>query len=235
VRTGTWSDGGAPRGCGPEAAAATNGSAMSKKDTRSDRGPVVPPPPPEPKSAEAGADNAEVRPLATKSGAEVAPMTSNGLTDADRATMATSAKPAAAEAGGAAKGNGGAVMGEGGEVVVAAETLFALSKATLKPSAMEKLDDVAKAVRDKPYKSVVVTGHADRTGPAKLNKRLSQKRAMAVKRYLVGQGIPTDRIRATGKGATMPRTRSTDCEGLMREDLAACLQPDRRVEIVVMR
>ncbi|MCU0869652.1 MAG: OmpA family protein [Burkholderiales bacterium] len=230
VRTGTWTD--AARGCGADRAAPT--SAGAKKN--GDRGPVVPPPPPEPRVAETGADNAEVRALSNKSGAEVAPVTSNGLSDADRAAMdAAARKDAAAAAAADAKGNGGKVMDDGGGVVMEAETLFALSQATLKPSAVEKLDAVAAAVNGKPYRSVVVTGHADRTGSAKFNKRLSQRRAMAVKKYLVAQGLPSDRIRARGMGISQPKTRSTDCEGLVREDLAACLQPDRRVEIVVMR
>src|SRR5699024_726239 len=78
---------------------------------------------------------------------------------------------------------------------------------------------------------VTVAGHTDRLGSASYNQRLSQKRAIAVKQALVAQGIYASSVQAHGYGSTQPVT--TGCSQQIRDELIACLAPDRRVDITV--
>jgi len=71
-------------------------------------------------------------------------------------------------------------------------------------------------------------GHADRLGSAKYNQRLSERRANAVRDYLIAKGIAPQRLKAYGKGATQP---VVTCHNRKRADLIKCLEPNRRVEV----
>ena len=53
------------------------------------------------------------------------------------------------------------------------------------------------------YKASIV-GHTDSTGSDKHNQTLSEKRAEKVKSMLVEDGVPADRLSASGKGESMP-------------------------------
>ena len=95
------------------------------------------------------------------------------------------------------------------------------------------LDDFARQLSGAQYEAIFVTGHTDRLGTAKYNQKLSERRAHAVRNYLMRNGIPASRIRAAGKGETQPVTRPGDCKGPRSARLIACLQPDRRVHVEV--
>ena len=61
---------------------------------------------------------------------------------------------------------------------------------------------------------VTIEGHTDSTGSAQMNQELSQKRAEAVKTYLVAnKTLPSTRIRATGYGPSRPLAPETTPEG----------------------
>jgi len=55
-------------------------------------------------------------------------------------------------------------------------------------------------MRERPHPDVVVIGHTDTVGDAEGNDRLSAQRAETVKGFLVGIGIPAERIRTAGRG-----------------------------------
>ena len=82
---------------------------------------------------------------------------------------------------------------------------------------------------------VTVTGHTDRIGSHAYNMKLSTRRAEAVKTYLVeSAGIPAGKIAARGTDGSDPVTKPGECKGKnATKQLIACLQPDRRVEVVV--
>ncbi|WP_028994876.1 OmpA family protein [Azonexus hydrophilus] len=122
----------------------------------------------------------------------------------------------------------------GEKITVAADALFDFNKAVLRPEGKAKLDElVAKAAQIK-LEVILAVGHTDRIGGAAYNQTLSEKRAAAVKEYLVAKGIEANRIYTEGKGKTQPVTGDT-CKGNAKTPaLIACLQPDRRVDIEVI-
>ena len=61
--------------------------------------------------------------------------------------------------------------------------------------------------------------------------RVGEKRAAAVKDYLVAKGIPANRVYTEGKGSKQPVTKANECKGPKSAKVIACLQPDRRVDI----
>jgi OOP family OmpA-OmpF porin len=79
---------------------------------------------------------------------------------------------------------------------------------------------------------VLVTGHTDRIGTQRYNQRLSERRADAVRDYLVSRGVPRDKIETLGMGKTQP-VPGVVCNQKALKALIACLAPNRRVEIEV--
>jgi OOP family OmpA-OmpF porin len=119
------------------------------------------------------------------------------------------------------------------DVKVAADALFDFNKAVLRPEGKAKLDEVAAKAGAIQLEVVTAVGHTDRIGGDAYNQKLSERRANAVKDYLIGKGISADRIYVEGKGKTQPVTRDT-CKGNAKtKALIECLQPDRRVDITI--
>jgi OOP family OmpA-OmpF porin len=114
-----------------------------------------------------------------------------------------------------------------------ADALFAFDKAVLKPEGKVMLDELARDLKGAQYDVIVATGHTDRFGSEQYNQKLSERRAQAVKEFLVSREIPANRITAVGKGETQPVTKAGDCLGAKSAKVVACLQPDRRVDVEV--
>lgn len=114
-----------------------------------------------------------------------------------------------------------------------ADSLFAFNKSVLRPAGRATLDDFVRQLGGAQYDAIYVTGHTDRFGTSKYNQKLSERRAHAVKNYLVSKGVPANRINAAGKGKTQPVTGPGDCKGARSAKVIACLQPDRRVHVGV--
>ena len=114
--------------------------------------------------------------------------------------------------------------------VLSADALFAFDKADLLPAGRQSLDELAAELRGQGDKlrSVRIAGYTDRLGSDAYNQQLSQRRAEAVKRYLVAQGVPADRVTAEGFGKADP---VKSCPDGARAQLIACLAPNRRVEV----
>lgn len=83
---------------------------------------------------------------------------------------------------------------------------FGFDSADILPSTRKQLDALAEGIRLLPdSRTVLVQGHTDATGSEQYNEQLSQRRAQAVKRYLVtAHGIDPSRLRAVGKGEHAP-------------------------------
>ena len=122
----------------------------------------------------------------------------------------------------------------GEKITLAADALFDFNKSTLRPEGKAKLDDVAAKADKLVLEVVIAVGHADRIGSAAYNQKLSEKRAAAVKDYMVSKGIPANRIYTEGKGSKQPVTKPDQCKGAKSAKVIACLQPDRRVDIEII-
>jgi len=115
------------------------------------------------------------------------------------------------------------------KVTLSASELFGFDSATLHMP-QPKLDDIAAALQADPsITDVDITGYTDRLGSPKYNQKLSERRANAVRDYLIGKGVAANRLKAYGKGEKNPVV--TDCHQKKRKELIECLAPNRRVEV----
>ncbi|GIK25291.1 MAG: hypothetical protein C3F19_00885 [Rhodocyclales bacterium] len=121
------------------------------------------------------------------------------------------------------------------KVTLAADALFDFDKAVLRPEGKAKLDDVTGKLKGMKLEVIIAVGHTDRIGSDKYNQKLSEKRAEAVKAYLVGKGVEPNRVYTEGKGEKQPVTGDKCGKSEKKsKQLIECLQPDRRVEIEVI-
>jgi OmpA-OmpF porin, OOP family len=79
---------------------------------------------------------------------------------------------------------------------------------------------------------VLVTGHTDPIGSQAYNQKLSERRADAVRDYLVSKGVPKDKIETLGMGKTQP-IPGVVCNQANLKEKIACFAPLRRVEVEV--
>ncbi len=109
-------------------------------------------------------------------------------------------------------------------VTLSGGILFDTGKTSLKAGAKSTLTKIAKQLQTDPSLKIAVEGHTDTVGTAAKNQALSEKRANAVRDYLVSAGIPTDHISAAGRGEEAP---------VATNKTAAGRQQNRRVELVI--
>ncbi len=90
-------------------------------------------------------------------------------------------------------------------VTLQGKVLFPVNSARLSADGKKALDEVIERLRtfDK-VKSIVITGHTDSTGSAAYNQKLSERRANAVRDYLISRGVNPALITAIGKGESEP-------------------------------
>jgi OmpA-OmpF porin, OOP family len=112
---------------------------------------------------------------------------------------------------------------------IAKKINFATGKATILKTSLAQLDELAKLMVEFPETKISIEGHTDNVGNAAANKKLSQQRADAIKKYLVSKKIAADRMTAIGYGSEKPADGSTDVKAAnkTKEQQAA----NRRVEI----
>jgi outer membrane protein OmpA-like peptidoglycan-associated protein len=100
---------------------------------------------------------------------------------------------------------------------------FDFDKTEIRPEAASILDRAAQSVFAIGSSNVTLVGHADTSGPARYNQWLSERRAFAVRQYLLGKGIAADVI-TKGRGEEDPRVDTND--GVEEQE-------NRRVEIQI--
>ena len=103
--------------------------------------------------------------------------------------------------------------------------LFDFDKADLKPENRELLSRIAGVLLASHGYRIQIYGHTDDVGDGQYNQQLSERRAQAVRDYLVKAGIPEDIIEAKGFGKTSPRVEAKTNDARRK---------NRRVEIGVV-
>lgn len=111
------------------------------------------------------------------------------------------------------------------KVVFNADTFFDFDRADLKPEGRKLLDQVASAVNSVALETVIAVGYTDAIGSVQYNLGLSDRRANAVKSYLVTKGIDANRIYTEGKGKADPIASNATAEGRSK---------NRRVEVEIV-
>jgi peptidoglycan-associated lipoprotein len=86
---------------------------------------------------------------------------------------------------------------------------FAFDKAALTASARSALKKNVKFLSENPTVNVIITGYCDDRGTKKYNLALGRKRANAVKRYYVKQGISKERIKIASFGEPKSKKSKT--------------------------
>lgn len=103
---------------------------------------------------------------------------------------------------------------------------FAINKDRILKKSYSLLNEVAQALVDNPKIMVSIEGHTDNQGSDKYNLELSERRANSVRRYLIAQGVESERLTSKGYGESKPID-----ENLTREGRAA----NRRVEFLIVK
>lgn len=114
---------------------------------------------------------------------------------------------------------------ERGKVItLQGNVLFKTGRADLLPGATGSLDQVAAVLRNQADRQLLIEGFTDSTGTAKVNNRLSQQRAAAVRDYLVNQGVNFNQLSVEGRGSSAPIADNGTPDGRAM---------NRRVEITI--
>lgn len=121
------------------------------------------------------------------------------------------------------------------EVTLEASALFDFDRSEIKPAGRQELDRLVGEINGLSYDAISVVGHTDRIGTREYNLALSERRANAVRSYLVTAGLPAARITARGVNSDEPVTRPDQCRNTgSAAAQIACLAPDRRVVVIVV-
>jgi OOP family OmpA-OmpF porin len=99
------------------------------------------------------------------------------------------------------------------KVTLNADALFDFDKSALKPAAITSLNSLAGKVKSLTLEVIVAVGHTDSVGTDAYNQKLSIRRAEAVKKHLVSQGIEAKRIYVEGKGESQPVADNKTADG----------------------
>jgi peptidoglycan-associated lipoprotein len=99
------------------------------------------------------------------------------------------------------------------------DAYFDYDSAAIRPDAREALQKTGDFLKNYPNIRVTIEGHCDERGSTEYNLALGQRRANAVKEYLVSLGVPADHLSTTSWGKEKP---------FCTESTEACWQQNRR-------
>lgn len=111
------------------------------------------------------------------------------------------------------------------KVSYASDAFFDFDKSVIKPAGKAKLDELVKQIKTIKLEVIIAVGHTDSIGTDAYNMKLGERRANAVKAYLVSQGVEANRIYTESKGEKQPVADNKTKEGRAK---------NRRVEIEVV-
>ncbi len=99
---------------------------------------------------------------------------------------------------------------------------FDFDKSVLRDDARKNVDEIIRILKENPDEQVVIHGHACKMGSASYNQKLSERRANAVRNYMIKNGISADRLLLEAHGLTQPSSTGEHN-----------LELDRRVQVIV--
>lgn len=102
---------------------------------------------------------------------------------------------------------------------------FEFDKSTIGGDQREKLDEVSQWFKANPGHRLFLAGHADKRGTPEYNRALGERRALAVREYLVGLGLPAQALFTNSYGSDRPAVDG---------DTEEAYAKNRRVEIGVV-
>ena len=111
------------------------------------------------------------------------------------------------------------------KVTFAADAFFDFDKSVIKPEGQAKLKDLVAKTKAINLEVIIAVGHTDSIGSDAYNQKLSERRANAVRDFLVKQGIEKNRVYTEGKGEKSPVADNKTKEGRAK---------NRRVEVEVV-
>lgn len=114
------------------------------------------------------------------------------------------------------------------QVFIGADTYFGFGETELAENGKRALDLIAERATQAENPQIRIVGYADQVGPEDYNLTLSQRRADAVRTYLIERGVPENALTVDARGEDDPIVR---CEGRQGATLIDCLQPNRRTEV----
>lgn len=103
---------------------------------------------------------------------------------------------------------------------------FDYNSDVIKSESYDELDTLTKVLMENPYMVIEISGHTDSTGNPEYNLDLSKRRAISVKKYLIGKSISSERIKIAGYGDTRPVASNSTEKGRAM---------NRRVEFTVVK
>jgi len=115
-------------------------------------------------------------------------------------------------------------VGEGIQVTFDSGLLFDFDSDRIRPDAAENLRELARSLTKYGDSNLLIAGHTDSRGDDAYNQSLSYRRSNAASAYLQAQGVPSSRIRTTGRGELEP-VASNETDGGR--------QQNRRVEVAI--
>ena len=102
---------------------------------------------------------------------------------------------------------------------------FAFDSSTVPSSERMKLQQVSEWMKSNPDHSLYLAGHADKRGTPEYNRALGERRALAVREYLVGLGVPATALYTNSYGADRPAVQG---------DTEDAYAKNRRVQVGVV-
>ncbi len=94
--------------------------------------------------------------------------------------------------------------------VVLKPIFFEYNKSNIRPEYQPVLENIAKWMGKKSQTQLLVEGHCDERGTDEYNLALGERRALAVRRYLVALGVPSDRVHTISYGEEKPAVSGSD-------------------------
>lgn len=115
--------------------------------------------------------------------------------------------------------------------LVDTEVLFDFRRSTLRPAGRNALNGFLTHIRGFDAWLILVVGYMDRLETTAAPPQLAQRRAEAIRKYLVDKGVAPSLIHVQAKPVDEAASKAVACTGPRSAQVIGCLEPDRRVEV----